>query len=364
MADSHPIISVDSTPRGWLLLCAGWGAFFVLWTLFLLGWGQGETSLQVAATSGVITTATAALLGVLVWRLTSVLGWPETLRLSFFLWHLLAAILFSAAWTSTAPVIATLMEGGRLSDIRWDVQNLVWRMFMGIWLYFIVVGVSYAVRINRHLQQQRELAMRAEALAARANLQAMRSQLRPHFLFNALHSVGSLIETDPETASDAMERLGDMLRYTIRERDEDRVRMSEEWSFVSDYVALQAMRFGDRIRVEAHMDAACGARSVPPFVLQPLVENAFIHGPGSQPGDGVISISVTCNAGQLEMEVRDDGPGPEGQEGGSGLANLRHRLSAIYGSNAMVSLTRTAPRGALARVLLLASADGEGGSTQ
>lgn len=331
--ESTPTLSPRPTSRrGWLLLVAGWSVFFVLWTLFLLGWGQGETPLNAALISGLVTTGTAALLGIAVWRLTDRLSWPDELRLSFFLWQLLAALLFSAAWTATTPLIFVLMEGGSLADIQWDPQNLSWRLFMGIWLYFIVVGVSYSLRINRRLQQQRELAIRAESLAARASLAAMRSQLRPHFLFNALHSVGSLIESDPGKAVDGMERLGDLLRYTIREREEDQVTLSEEWTFVEDYIALQELRFGDRIRVEAALDPSCLDRRVPPFLIQPLVENAFIHGPGSRASGGFIRVGGQCREGLLTVIVEDDGPGLEGSKGGSGLANLRSRLQALYGA--------------------------------
>lgn len=340
------------TPRhpGWTLLVAGWGAFLVLWTLFLLGWGQGETPLRAALISGVITTGTAALLAIPVWRGTARWTWPEALRFGFFAVHLLAAIVFAAAWTASVPVIAVLMDGGNLSDVQLDAQTIVWRLFMGVWLYFIVAGVSYAVRISRHLQHQRDLAARAESMAARAHLQAMRSQLRPHFLFNALHSVSSLIETDPDAASDAMERLGDLLRYTIRERDDDRVRLDEEWEFVQDYVALQSLRFGDRVRVEIEMDGLCGGIPVPPFVVQPLVENAFVHGPGARPEGGKIHIRIHCRAEALEIEVSDDGPGPDPGGRGTGLDNLRRRLEALHGPDAVVELQALQPRGAVARV--------------
>lgn len=310
----------------------------MLWTLFLLGWGQGETPLEAALISGLITTGTAALLGIAVWRLTDRLTWPDELRLSFFLWQLVAAFLFSAAWTATTPFIFVLMEGGSLADIQWDPQNLSWRLFMGVWLYFIVVGVSYSLRINRRLQHQRELAIRAESLAARASLAAMRSQLQPHFLFNALHSVGSLIESEPEKAVDGMERLGDLLRYTIREREEDRVMLSEEWAFVEDYIALQELRFGDRIIVEAILDPSCLRRRVPPFLIQPLVENAFVHGPGSRASGGFIRVVGQCREGVLSITVEDNGPGLASSRGGSGLANLRSRLKAMYGSKSTLEI--------------------------
>jgi signal transduction histidine kinase len=352
MAESPTFLPETQRGRSWLLLVAGWGAFFILWTLFLLGWGQGETPLSAALISGLVTTGTAAILGVAVWKLTDRLVWPDDLRLSFFLWQLIAAVIFSAAWTASAPIIFALIEGGGMSDIRWDVQNTTWRLFMGVWLYFMVVGVSYSLRINRRLQDQRELAMQAESLAAKAGLQAMRSQLQPHFLFNALHSVGSLIETDRESAMDGMERLGDLLRYTIRERDEDRVELSEEWAFVQDYIALQELRFGDRIRVEADFDSSCMTHQVPPFLIQPLVENAFVHGPGSRSSGGLIRVAGSCREGVLTIVVEDDGPGLTGESGGSGLTNLRSRLEAIYGDRSALSVAERKGGGVRVEIML------------
>ncbi len=305
-----------------------------------------------ATISGLITTGTAALLGVAVWRLTDRLAWPDELKLGFFLWQLMAALIFSAAWTATAPIIGVLMEGGSISEITWNRQNISWRLFMGIWLYFIVVGVSYSLRINRRLQAQRALAMQAESLAAKANLQAMRSQLRPHFLFNALHSVGSLIESDPDAAVDGMERLGDLLRYTIREREEDRVELSEEWEFVEDYIALQQLRFGDRVRVQADFDRACMGHRVPPFLIQPLVENAFIHGPGSTPEGGFIRVEGHCASGVLTVKVEDDGPGLDSGTGGSGLDNLKRRLEALYGSASSLNISEREEGGVCAIITL------------
>lgn len=339
---SQPVTLLSTTRRGsgWLLLFAGWSVFFVLWTLFFMGWGQGETTLADASRSALVTTLTAAVLSILVWRFTRRLPWPEELRLLFFLWHLVAAVVFAVFWTAFIPVVFVLSEGGSLAEMHFPEGSwLIWRLFMGVWLYFIVVGVSYSVRINRHLLHQRELALQAESLAAKASLKAMRSQLRPHFLFNALHSVGSLIESNQEKAIDGMERLGDLLRYSIREREDDRVELSEEWAFVEDYIALQELRFGDRILVEADLQPDCMAHRVPPFLIQPLIENAFIHGPGARPSGGFIRVTGHCRDSVLTVTVEDNGPGFVAGTGGSGLDNLRSRLEAIYGEQSGLSVS-------------------------
>ncbi len=323
------------------IVSLGWFVFFILWTLFILGWGGGDVSLGDAARGALITTCIAAVLSVFVWRITGRLAWPDSPQLGFVAKHLLVALLFSVVWTASSPIIGFLLEGMPLSEIEWNVQTNSWRLFMGVWLYFIVAGLSYAARTSARLQHQRQLAARAEALAAKARLSAMRSQLHPHFLFNALHSVSALIETAPVKATDAMEMLGDLLRYAIRDRDSEWVDLREEWQFVSDYVDMQRLRFGTRIKIHMQMQQDLGSARVPAFSLQPLVENAFVHGLDPLPEGGQIWIEASRDVNLLELSVQDDGVGLDASTlngSGSGLANLRLRLSSLYGNKVSVEI--------------------------
>ena len=354
MPESQPSRSLLRRPAFWAVL-GGWVLFFILWTLFIFGWGRGEVLLQNAAVSGLIVTVTAAVLSVFVWRLCGRIDWPDSPSARFFVTHLTGAIIYSISWTVLAPVVGTLIEGGAISDIEWNTGAYSWRLLMGIWLYVIVAGLSYAVRINVRLRKQREVSARAEALAAEANLAAMRSQLQPHFLFNALHSVSSLIDTDPPRASEAMEMLGDLLRYAIRDRGSDFVSLSEEWKFVSDYVDLQKIRFGDGVDVKMTQELSIGDVRVPPFVLQPLVENAFLHGISPQLAAGVIEITAVATDGRLALTVVDNGGGPSSEavtRTGTGLQNLRLRLQALYGNGASVEVKSREGGGTIARVIL------------
>jgi len=319
-----------------------WMTFFVLWTLFILGWGQGAVALGEAALSGLTATITAAGLSLLVWPLTGRVAWPDRMTPAFIGFHLGLALVFAAAWTVLGPVIGMLLEGGALADLEWDVRIYSWRLLMGVWLYVIVAGLSYASRISRRLQDERLKASRAEALAAEARLTALRSQLHPHFLFNALHSVSSLIFLDREKAVDAMELLGDLLRYAVQDRAASRVRLAEEWRFVEDYVALQTLRFGDHLKCEMTMDPVIGGVLVPPFILQPLVENAILHGLNGRPGPGVVRVDAHRIANALELVVEDDGLGfdPTEEKQGSGLKNLRSRLDALYSGRASLHIAQ------------------------
>lgn len=342
--------------RGWWAVAGGWFGFFLLWTLFILGWGQGDVPVRVAATSALYATLAGAALGFPVWWLAGRMPWPPSSGIRFALVHVIAITGFAGVWTYAGVALGVLADGGSPSDMQWDVQTYVWRLFMGVLLYVIVAGLSYAAHINRRLRRQEQVAARAEALAAKANLSAMRSQLRPHFLFNALHSISSLIETDPGRASDAMELLGDLLRYTIRQRDDHWVALDEEWRFVADYVELQRLRFGDRVVVI--MDPLPVKLRVPPFVLQPLVENAFLHGVDARTGSATIRITARLSGSSLVLTVEDNGIGPANShnvtEGGrgTGLDNLRRRLASVYGENARLTVEPRPGGGTSARIEL------------
>ena len=297
-------------------------------------------------------TLAAAGLSPLVWRLSGKFSAADSIGVGFFAIHLIAACLFSLVWTFVAPALGMWWDGGSISEMEWGVQVNAWRLFMGVWWYVIVAGISYASRMYTRLNVQREIAARAEALAAEARLAAMRSQLQPHFLFNALHSVSSLIETAPTEAVDAMEMLGDLLRYAIRDRGSHWVEMGEEWQFVGDYVALQQLRFGENVSI--HMDIEPGAKSVqvPAFLLQPLVENAFIHGISALPGGGSIWIRAHIESEELIVRVADDGVGMTGSPSniGTGLDNLKQRLASLYGSNATLDLSKREGGGTIAEI--------------
>ncbi|NND70287.1 MAG: histidine kinase, partial [Rhodothermales bacterium] len=231
------------TVRTTSALVGGWLLFFVLWTLFLLGWGQGEISILDASIAALTVTGSAAILSPLVWKLTERFEWPGTVTFAFCMTHIIAASIFSIVWTVLAPTISLLLSGESLASLEWDPGIQSWRLMMGVWLYVIVAGLSYTARISSRLRLQQEKAQQAETLAAKANLAAMKNQLQPHFLFNALHSISSLIDTDAERASEAIEKLGDLLRYTIADKESDMLELADEWQFVRDYVDLQKLRF-------------------------------------------------------------------------------------------------------------------------
>jgi two-component system sensor histidine kinase AlgZ len=207
----------------------------------------------------------------------------------------------------------------------------------------LAVGLVYvsAARLYTWLssraRREAERARESEERALRARLAALQAQLNPHFLFNTLNAIASLIPTDPELAESTVERLAGVLQYSIASSSRAAVTVGEELDAVRDYLEIAQARFGDRLRTRIDVDASLRAQSLPPMMLQPLVENAVLHGFSDQARGGEIAVSGRRDRKDVVLTVADDGVGPgkstrKGND--SGLRNLRERLALTYGEGA------------------------------
>jgi sensor histidine kinase YesM len=199
----------------------------------------------------------------------------------------------------------------------------------GLLVYGAIVATHQAAI---YFQNQRLAASRLEAQLARARLAALEMQLHPHFLFNTLNAVSTLMRRDVDAAERVVARLGDLLRATLALEGVEQVRLEQELDLLGRYLEIEKVRFGERLRIETHIDPAALDARVPSLILQPLVENAVKHGISKRRGVGTIEVRATRDNGTLRLSVADDGVGlSEGAGEGVGLANTRARLEALYG---------------------------------
>lgn len=186
----------------------------------------------------------------------------------------------------------------------------------------------------------------AAALEARlheARLQNLRSQLDPHFLFNALHAISALMGRDIVQARRMIARLSDLLRLSLSRRDAQRIPLDQELEMLALYLDVQRLRFGDRLQVELDVEPAARRARIPALTLQPLVENAVHHGVERRADAGRLQVRIRARDG-LRIEVIDDGPGfAPGAVDGIGLGNLRARLEGLYGRRAALSWANADP---------------------
>lgn len=200
-------------------------------------------------------------------------------------------------------------------------------------IYIILASLSHSFVYFRRSQQRERRALELESQLDRARLQALRMQLQPHFLFNTLNAISTLVQTNPEAAQEMIGSLGQMLRLSLDSGSEVEVPLEQELRFLDSYLEIAQMRFGGRLHVKRHVPPATLNALVPTFVLQPLVENALKHGiePGST--TGTIEIRAELAGDQLILSVSDTGVGlAEAAEAskGIGLTNTRARLQSLY----------------------------------
>jgi signal transduction histidine kinase len=297
-------------------------------------------------------------------------SWAEILLLSLaecYLWAVLALGIFRLArwfpldrrhWLRSlavhagAAVVAAVLETGVSMGIRSLVlQRLgppafsfeVVQFFLSakfhsnVLIYGAILGVSLAVDYYRKYRDRELRAIQLQARLAQTQLQVLKMQLHPHFLFNTLNAISALIHQDVDVADRMIARLGDLLRSTLENANKQEVPLKEELDFIKPYLEIEQARLGPRLAVTWDVDPDTIDAAVPNLILQPLVENAIRHGVAPRPGAARVEIHVRRADGMLHLEVRDDGPGLAANtrasfKEGIGLTNTRARLQQLYGS--------------------------------
>jgi LytS/YehU family sensor histidine kinase len=290
-------------------------------------WSHDEV---VSAIIGVSTGLATVLLAYAVVRRVP---WPRPFRARFVALQLVLAAGAVGTWIAMSGVLQALFaDRSFLAHVN---RNGGAMLFVGSIAYAVLAGVTYAF-------EGAARAARAEAVAARTQLAALRAQVHPHFLFNALHTVVQLIPIDPPRAAEAAELVAELLRTTLEEQ-RDEVTLDDEWRFVSRYLAVERIRFGDRLSVRTELADDLLDERVPAFALQTLVENAVQHGAAPRVAPTEIVVTAGGSASELTLSVRNSGDGGPGDAGptaartagaGTGLARLRERLAVLYGSAA------------------------------
>ena len=252
--------------------------------------------------------------------------------------HAVAAFIFTcvhaAAMISVRVLIFQMAPPvGWLTALqRMHLTNLDWLLMT----YTTVVGFTYAMGYYREVQARAVREAQLQTTLMEARLKTLQAELHPHFLFNTLHAISTLVHTNPESADRMISRLSDLLRLTFDRTGAPRVALQEELEFLQKYLEIEQTRFQDRLTVKYDVDPATLDAEVPRLILQPIVENAIKHGVSPRSGPGLVQIASRIQGDRLWLEVRDNGVGLSGSartqfRTGVGLANTRDRLECLYG---------------------------------
>jgi len=362
-------VEPESRPRLPVAVYAGgWAA---LATVYAALYSASGASLGMAVRGALAMVLPGALLGLVSLRLARWWPWAPS-KGPGARWRLFAVLApvvlgLAAAATAGGLGLSALDAWILLGAPRWPpVPIMVWQLILSTTIQLALTGIGYAWHTGQALREARDRVARAEVLRARAELELLRSQLHPHFVLNVLHALLGLVRRDPGLAEKAVERLGELLRFGqwVQQTGSDWVPLSREWAFVQSYLELERMRLGARLHVDVEADASALEVPVPPFALQPLVENAIVHAVAPRAAGGRIEVSARRSDGRLWLAVRDDGPGASEADIAAsprtGLRLLQERLAALYAGRARVAFESPAEGGFRVRLELPDTLEGEG----
>ncbi|MDX1979266.1 MAG: histidine kinase [Bryobacteraceae bacterium] len=312
----HPLLA----ERRWILYGLAWTPVCALLAYFQVRSGAGNwlASLLTAAPLS----AFYAAICLTPWFLCRRNPLSERSAVTIVVTSVAASLAAAAIWAAFAQLI---LDGG-----------IGWLWAGGVLLYLLSITFHYLLSELEALRASREREMQSVMMAREAELKALRQQVNPHFLFNSLNSISALTSIDRERARRMCVQLADFFRLSLAIGDRRLIPVSEELALARHYLAIEQVRFAERLRVEERVEPAALAVLVPPLLMQPLIENAVKHGIAQMIEGGVVRIFVATGENDLMLAVENrydpESPAPRGA--GVGLENVRRRLAAVYGGGA------------------------------
>jgi signal transduction histidine kinase len=287
--------------------------------------------------------------------------------------HLPLSILLSVAVTAVGHVILWLhwdWAVGKPFSFERLTRFVVGNFSEGIGIYLLIALMGYAFDYYRRYREGEVRSLQLEAQLSQAQLQALKMQLHPHFLFNTLHSISALLNHHPEAARTMITRLGDFLRLTLENSGTQEVTLRKEMEFLRCYLEIERVRFQDRLMTRMDVSPPALDAIVPNLILQPIVENAIRHGIAPRSTPGLIEILAEPQNGTLRIQIRDNGPGlPADRTSekiftkGLGLANTERRLDRLYGAAHRFDLSNDPEGGLIVTLEIPFSKDSTNGSS-
>lgn len=357
--------------RFWLVYGVAWLPYAVSYVAVFL---QQGSSLSAAIADALVNVVTAAVLGVGVLWVCERLPWSLYKRPWFVPLHVVLAITYASLWVTAVSLVFTLitsLQQSKLTIVYLRSYALQWEFFSGLMIYAMLASLAYVFQISVNLREEERRARetelraaRAEALNTRSELTALRAKLNPHFLFNTLHTLMALMRNDHAEAELAIERFSSMLRYVLRgsgefgapERGTTQTTFADEWEFVENYLALEQLRLGDRLKVETQIQSEAFDALLPPLSVQPLVENAIKHAVAPRALGGRILIAASMDEDNLVVSVSDDGGGANQNElaasPGLGLKLIAKTLSTQYEGRAQFAIETSPQKGFTVRMTI------------
>ncbi len=307
----------------WLLVSATQGLLY----RFVL-----QFPLSVVLTDALVSNFLFGFLGLLAWYPTRYIPFQRHSPFYSILAHVVAGLLVLGAWVLLTVAILNASFSNQETYIQFLNGSIAWRAMLGGLIYLVLVLVYYLVSNSQKLQERAKQEERLRSLVREAELNMLKSQINPHFLFNSLNSIASLTMSNPDEARDMIIRLSDFLRYSLKHRENEFVPLKEELGRMKDYLAIEKVRFGEKLTYEFDIGEECEKFPVPTMIFQPLFENAIRH--SVYESTDPVNIRFTCQSDQGHMKTvitNDYDPEVPSRKGtGVGLENVKQRIELGY----------------------------------
>jgi two-component system, LytTR family, sensor histidine kinase AlgZ len=257
--------------------------------------------------------------------------------------HLLAALLLSFVWAQIGRLYAqALSRSASFAGLaaRYEAHVPILEV-SGVLLYLVNVGFFYVLIAVEASRAAETRVMETTVLARDAELKALKAQVNPHFLFNSLNSISALTTSDPAKAREMCILLAEFLRMTLGLGEKSSIPLYEELSLLDRFLAIEKVRFGARLQMTQEIQEECRALMIPPLLLQPLVENAVVHGIANLPVGGLVHLSAKCSKGRLIIIIENsfDAESTPTRRTGLGLQNVRNRIESRYAGEGSIRVT-------------------------
>lgn len=329
-------------PRNlWMYYIAFWVAVAAI--QFALMSGVYKQEMIISVTDSLQTNAIFAILGIGLWYSVRFSGKQIDGFFKNLAYYLAGCTFTIILWQLTSYALLRALFGNNDIYMNFLFSSLIVRIITGVLIYFLLISIYILVLNFEEMQERAEHEASLSAMLRDAELNMLRSQIRPHFLFNSLNSVSSLTLSNPQAAQDMIIKLSEFMRHSLTLGAETMNSLNDEMYHAGLYLDIERVRFSDRMKIEKTLDPRCGEMMLPAMILQPLLENAVKHGVNTMLTTCIITLKAVCNESYLGISISNTfDPDAVPRKGtGTGLSNVQKRMAAIYGRNDLISTKLT-----------------------
>lgn len=333
----HPVVNNRSRLLIYMLI---WIVVAIPYIIFM--YSYFKLDVWVAIADSLVSVIWFSLLGLLIWYFVRYNPFDKRKYENVIINHFVAAIIVVLVWLALIyySLYKIPFEQDYDSFFR---ETFWWRVFNGIMLYLVTMMVYYTIFYFQDQQERMEREASLNTSIKDAELNALKAQINPHFLFNSLNSVNALITLEPERARSMVLNLSDYLRYSIKSDIKEKTPFKKELENLHRYIEIEKMRFDDRLVYDEQIDSTCAHIPVPNMILQPIIENAVKHGTTASGRPEAINLKASCENGSLKVQIENtyDKDGASKRGTGIGMKNTQERMRLTYNRNDLFQFNKS-----------------------